>query len=107
MIKYTRVSLAISIVVTSIVINITFGRDGIWSPNGQKIAFICVAHHPRSIWTIDSDGSNLKSLDRTTQAVARSPDSRKIAFADLASEPNSLAIIDADGSGFKQLTYRK
>lgn len=84
------------------------GWGAIWSPNGQKIAFICrLGDEPRSICVMNADGSVLVFLKQTTQMLAWSPNSQKIAFVELGSEPYSVSIINADGSGLKRLTHQK
>jgi Tol biopolymer transport system component len=84
------------------------GWGAVWSPNGQKIAFICqLGDETRSICVVKADGSVLVSLKQTTQMLAWSPNSQKIAFVELGSEPYRLSTINADGSGLKRLTHQK
>lgn len=86
------------------------GYNGVWSPDSQRIAFICpVANNPNSICSIDADGSNLKVLkqDIWVQNVVWSPDGKKFAFLKLGADNPILYVMNVDGSGLRQLTFAK
>jgi Tol biopolymer transport system component len=84
------------------------GWGAVWSPNGQKIAFICQSgDKTRSICIMSTDGSIVVSLKQDTQMLAWSSNGQKIAFVELGSEPYRLSIINANGSGLKRLTHQK
>ena len=91
-------------------------RDGVWSPDGRRIAFIS-NHTPDAERNIDTDvfvvaakaGSDPRRLTRYTGAdvgpLAWSPDGREIAFLrgghvkNWQYQENRLAVIAADGTG--------
>jgi Tol biopolymer transport system component len=67
-----------------------------WSPDSKKIAFIS-----EFIYTMNSDGSNLKRLPvGSVNQIKWSPDGNQILFSDLF----DLYIINADGSNLKNFS---
>ncbi len=83
------------------------GYNAVWSPDSQRIAFICRAgENPNSICLMNADGSNLKLLkqDSSVQNVVWSPDGKKFAFIKLGGENPSLYVMNVDGSGLQRLT---
>ena len=86
------------------------GYNGVWSPDSQRIAFICRAgDNPNSICLMNADGSNLKVLkqDIWVQNVVWSPDGKKFAFLKLGGDNPSLYVMNVDGSGLHRLTLNE
>lgn len=88
------------------------GRDPVWSPDGQMIAFTSDRDEGRvDIWVSRVDGTDLRQLTASDEQdfdVSWSPDGSKIAFASGYSpekqENPEIWIMDADGSNKVQLT---
>jgi TolB protein len=94
---------------------------GAWSPDGQRIAFVPLAHSPAEVrdptkhglWVMNADGSDARRLapKATSGDPAWSPDGRRIAFRMFdgrlfGSAGNSdLFVVNADGSGLRRLTH--
>ena len=82
----------------------------VWSPNGEKIAFVLESpgeRFPSKIYTVHADGSNLQNIaDNLPWDVlcSWSPDSKKIVYFANTEGNNNIFIMDADGSNKKQLT---
>jgi len=86
------------------------GYNAVWSPDSQRIAFICpVGNNPNSICLMNADGSNLKVLkqDSWVQDVVWSPDGKKFAFLKLGRDNPSLYVMNVDGSGLQRLTLNE
>ena len=86
------------------------GYNAVWSPDSQRIAFICpVGNNPNSICLMNADGSNLKVLkqDSWVQDVVWSPDGKKFAFINLGRDNPSLYVMNVDGSGLQRLTLNE
>ena len=87
-------------------------RDLVWSPDGQRIAFVSSRNGGRvDIWTSKVDGTDLQQLTSSEAQdfdVSWSPDGSKIAFASGYSpdkeEDPEIWIMDSDGSNKVQLT---
>jgi Tol biopolymer transport system component len=96
--------------------NRNIALDGVWSPDGQRIAAVSVAHSPiegqnttkLGLWVTNADGSNARRVAaKATQGdPAWSPDGRRIAFRRFGTgRVNSdLYVVNADGSGLRRLT---
>jgi Tol biopolymer transport system component len=89
--------------------------DGVWSPDGQRIAAVSVANSPSradptklGLWVTNADGSNARRVaaKATDGDPAWSPDGRRIAFRGLGIGPvnSDLYVVNADGSGLRRLT---
>ena len=91
---------------------------GAWSPDGQQIAVVQVAHSVAAVrnpnkfglglWVMNADGSDARRVaaKATSGVPAWSPDGRRIAFRRLGiGRANSdLYVVNADGSGLRRLT---
>ena len=82
---------------------------GAWSPDGQRIAVVSVAHsfadarNPTKLglWVVNGDGSDARRVaaKATSGVPAWSPNGRRIAFRRF-----DLFVVNADGSGLRRLT---
>jgi TolB protein len=85
--------------------------DPAWSPDGQKIAYIC-GHGYRTdeLYIIDSDGGNKRRLTNN-EAIellpAFSPDGKTIAYVSDVTGNYEIWLMDTDGSNRRQLTNSK
>ena len=92
---------------------------GAWSPDGQRIASVSVAHsfadarNPTKLglWVTNADGSDARRVapKATTGEPAWSPDGRRIAFRRYDGQLGSIGtsdlfVVNADGSGLRRLT---
>ena len=87
-------------------IHLTSGQSPVWSPDGQRIAFIGDIFRDSGIYTINIDGSGLTRLtyNRHDRSPAWSPDGQRIAFH--SPRPNwEVYVMYADGSAITRLTY--
>jgi Tol biopolymer transport system component len=73
-----------------------------WSPDGVHIAWARAPSidAPLALYTMRSDTSVVRRLDRSGESPAFSPDSHTIAY----SSGRGLVLIGVDGSGRRQLT---
>ena len=83
----------------------------VWSPDGQRIAFIAVRADNRALYVINADGSDLTRLtegfkDETVQSLSFgwSPDGGRIAFIAERDDNRALYVINADGRDLTRLT---
>ena len=76
-----------------------------WSPDGTKIAFASNRDGISGIYVMDTDGSHLTRLTKTSASEPRwSPDGTKIAFTTDRDGNNEIYVMDADGSNPVRLT---
>ncbi len=82
----------------------------VWSPDGFRIAFLSTRLGTSNIFTMDPDGSDVKSIapsvSGTYSPLVWSPDGGRIAFALASSEEPSywvLYAVGADGAGLTRL----
>jgi Tol biopolymer transport system component len=77
-----------------------FEADPVWSPDGQKIAFIRSTSNPLyDLYVMNADGTHQTRLTGAWEMdPAWSPDGQKIAFIRGQSEPSDLYVINADGT---------
>ena len=76
--------------------------------DGSRIAFTSQSRYGPSIqiWTMKTDGSDLKQLTHTLgYSCDWSPDGKYIVYTDASRESGRLWIMDADGSNKRQLTF--
>jgi Tol biopolymer transport system component len=77
-------------------------KDPVWSPDGEKLAFLRIDGHCVSIYVINSDGTNETRLTRATEGqlseLTWSPDGERLAFVhgSLYEDNNDIYTIDAD-----------
>jgi Tol biopolymer transport system component len=86
------------------------GDSAVWSPDGQKIAFVLRDSNLPNVWLLhvmNADGSGLRRLANTIATLpAWSPDGEKIAFPCPSShggENADLCVINADGTEWKRI----
>ncbi len=88
--------------------------NGVWSPDGQQIAFISSRRVPlgdgERIYIMDASGRNLRQLtfsDTHNAAPRWSPDGRRIAYVSFSPQrrfQQEIFLINADGSNDHALT---
>ena len=89
--------------------------SAVFSPDGRRIAFVAPGSDPSGpatggIWTIGTDGSDLRRITDDGRQPDWSPDGRRIAFAAVSrsDEPDArdsdVFVVDADGGPPHQLT---
>ncbi|MBI3621436.1 MAG: PD40 domain-containing protein [Nitrospirae bacterium] len=79
----------------------------IWSPDGRRLVFFSDRSGNFDIWTVNSDGSDLKRLtDDAADDVYGywSPDGTKIAFLSTRSREMAIWVMNSDGTGQHQVT---
>jgi Tol biopolymer transport system component len=84
-------------------------RDGnpVWSPDGQKIAFLSDRDGNLEVYVMNADGGGQRNLTRNPAAdrpAAWSPDGQKIAFTSDRDGNGEIYVMNADGSGQRNLT---
>ena len=96
--------------------NRNIALDGVWSPDGQRIAAVSVAHSPTEaqnttklgLWVTNADGSNARRVaaKATEGDPAWSPDGRRIAFRrfGIGRVNSDLYVVNTDGRGLRRLT---
>lgn len=80
------------------------------NPDGSKIAFSSERGGRPMIYTMDSDGGNIKRLTFDGEYNASpswSPDGKKIAFAGQSEKHFDIFVMNADGSGIVRVTSAK
>ncbi len=86
------------------------GIDGeaVYSPDGQKIAFLSDRSGDPEIWICDSDGSNLFQLTSLkklfTNGPSWSPDGKFIVFDTILERKQDLYIVNVEGGNPRRLT---
>ena len=89
---------------------LTFSTGGnffpVWSPDGQRLAFISTRTGSPEIWVMDADGMNQKEITSGggNFIPAWSPDGRQIAFTSTRTGSPQIWVMNADGSKPRQLT---
>jgi len=82
---------------------------GVWSPDGERLAFVRSVGEGTEIFTGRPDGNGLRRLTRNRIidiAPSWSPDGERLAFvSDRAGAPQ-LYIMDADGENVRRLTFQ-
>lgn len=74
-----------------------------WSADGQWLAFTVSTEESSDIWTLRSDGTQLRRItqDRVSHSPAWSRDGRRLAFASGRQDPSrwEIWVMNPDGSG--------
>ena len=80
-----------------------------WAPDGNKLAVALTAdHYNTEIYTVDTDGGNLKQLtftDGINTSPSFSPDGSRIAFVSNRGGSPQIYIMNSDGTGQERITY--
>ncbi len=74
----------------------------IWSPDGQRLAFIAYEREfddIRVLHVIDSSGAGLTRIGETTAPATWSPDGEELAFASMDGETPVIYAVSPDGTG--------
>jgi len=82
----------------------------VWSPDGQRIAFVSGRDGNQEIYVMNADGSGQRNLTQGPgggSSPAWSPDGRKIAFRSLRDGNGEVYVMNADGSMQQNLTRLK
>ncbi|MCZ7357300.1 MAG: hypothetical protein O8C66_09630 [Candidatus Methanoperedens sp.] len=79
-------------------------NNGVWSPDGKKIAFVSDRSGTDEIWVMNANGSGQTKLTNlgTAEKPAWSPNGNEIAF--YTTNPYNIWKVSADGSVVSQLT---
>jgi Tol biopolymer transport system component len=92
--------------------------DPVWSPDGNRLAFVRIRGGRADIYVVNTDGSGLRRLAHAIAFKpmsggpssgfganpAWSPDGRKIAFMSNRDGTDDIFVVNADGSGLRNLT---
>jgi hypothetical protein len=79
-------------------------RAATWSPDGKTIAFASNREGPETIYLMDAEGKNVRSLTPGS-APSWSPDGKKIAFSRAPQFPDmEIFVMNADGTNSVNLT---
>jgi Tol biopolymer transport system component len=83
-------------------------RQPAWSPDGSRIAFVCLFGDMPEICVANRDGTSMTYLTSGPDeywSPAWSPDGQKIAFSSLRAGNSEIYVMNADGSGVVRLTF--
>lgn len=84
------------------------GRAGLVTMPDGRVGFIARSGEEIDIWTMNSDGSDLKQLTSGITAIEElraDPRGRYLVFSRSKDKQNHLFRIDADGNNLRQLTF--
>ena len=79
----------------------------VWSPLGNKLAFVSQRDGNREVYVMDLDGQNALNLSTHPAddwTPAWSPDGTQVAFSSNRQGNWEIFVVNADGSDFRQLT---
>ena len=81
--------------------------DPVWSPDGQRIAFVSLRDGNQEIYVMNAGGSEQTNVTRHENkdwTPAWSPDGKQLAFSSFRDGNWELYVMDADGSNVTRLT---
>jgi TolB protein len=86
-----------------------YDLQGVWSPDGSKIAFVSDpdgGYGTNSIYLMNADGSGVTKLTDSGGNPAWSPDGTKIAFSNVGAptEKAEIYVMNVDGSGLTNVS---
>jgi Tol biopolymer transport system component len=93
--------------------NVGYDAGPVWSPDGQKIAFISSRssrHGKPDVYVMNADGSDQQRLTynpQTDDHPVWSPDGQQIAFTSWHGRNWDVYVMNADGSGLRNLTRNR
>ncbi|MGI6368756.1 MAG: hypothetical protein ACOX2L_10470 [Anaerolineae bacterium] len=79
----------------------------VWSPDGERLAFVSDRDGNREVYVMNADGSepvNLTKHDAEDWTPTWSPDGRRLAFASFRDGNWEIYVMNADGSNQQRLT---
>jgi Tol biopolymer transport system component len=79
----------------------------VWSPDGQRIAFVSQRDGNREIYVMNAGGTGVVNITQNSAedwTPAWSPDSQQIAFSSNRPGNWEIFIMNADGTGLRQVT---
>jgi Tol biopolymer transport system component len=79
----------------------------VWSPDGQRIAFVTQRDGNREIYLANADGSDLVNLTQHPSedwTPAWSPDGKEIGFSSNRQGNWEIFVVNADGTNLRQIT---
>jgi TolB protein len=85
----------------------TDDRFPVWSPDGERIAFVSWLDGDAEIYSVRRDGSDMRNLTRSSGwdvSPSWSPDGQQVAFFSDRDRYRELYLMNADGSNLRMLT---
>ncbi|HEX6779079.1 MAG TPA: hypothetical protein VF099_12805 [Ktedonobacterales bacterium] len=79
----------------------------VWIRGEEKLGVVMEQKGELGLWTVNTDGSDLRQLLPDVYDVAWSPDGEQIALKSLQSNGETLSIVNADGSSSLALFYEE
>lgn len=79
----------------------------VWSPDGQRIAFVSKRDGSQEIYVMNADGSGQRNLTQGPgggSSPAWSPDGQRIAFRSLRDGNGEIYVVNTDGRNVRRLT---
>lgn len=79
----------------------------VWSPDGQRVAFVSQRDGDREIYLVNADGTGLVNLTQHPSedwTPAWSPDGQQVAFSSNRQGNWEIFIVNADGTNLRQIT---
>jgi TolB protein len=81
--------------------------DAVWSPDGERVAFISDRDGVANLYVMRADGKKVEQLTKEKVGCSTprwSPDGKQIAFVTNMGKVEHVAVIDAGGGKIKELT---
>lgn len=82
--------------------------DPVWSPQGHRIAFVSQESGSDDIWTVNADGSDVRSLTTNTWEWEKhpswSPNGQQIVFWSNRTAVKQIYVMDVDGSHVRNIS---